>query len=223
MLRDRTLIVDAAFVHAIDQGGHRRLQIDDQIGRRRLRLQMRIHLVVERKLVVIEIEPCEQRVLVEQEVGNRRAAEHVELGQAADLVHPLEQKIELRRQREARHVVVEARQERVFVRRFEQRVGVEMVRERLGETGFAGADRALDDDIVAFGQVHRRSFLAPDVAAGARDALPASTAKPRARGAAAGDAGRRRDIDQRPQHECALMHPRMRQRKLRSRQSAAAE
>ena len=38
-----------------------------------------------------------------------------------------------------------------------------------------------------------------------------------------GNAGCRRDVDQRPQHECALMHPRMRQRKLRSRQSPAAE
>ena len=102
--RDRALEVDAAPVHALDQRLDRRLQVDDEIGRRRLRLQVRVDLLVERVLGVGQVEPREQRILVEQEIGDRRAPEHVELADAAQLVDALEQERELRRQRVARHV-----------------------------------------------------------------------------------------------------------------------
>ena len=123
--RDRPLEVDAAPVHALDQRLDRRLQVDDEVGRRRLRLQVRVDLLVELVFVVGQVEPREQRVLVEQEIADGRAAEHVELADAAQLVDALEQERELRRQREARHVVVEAREERIVLRPLEQHLAAE--------------------------------------------------------------------------------------------------
>ena len=93
--RDRALVGNAAPMHPLDQRGHRCLQIDHQVRRRRLRLEMRINLVVERELVLAQIEVRKQRVLVEQEIRYRSAPEKVELVQSPDLVDALEQEIEL--------------------------------------------------------------------------------------------------------------------------------
>ena len=115
---------------------------------------MLVDLLVERVLVVGQVEPREQRILVEQEVGDGRLAEHVELRQLAQLVGALEQERELRRQREARHVVVEARQERIVLGLLEQHFRVEVLGELAREAGLAGADRPLDDDVAAAFEVH---------------------------------------------------------------------
>ena len=123
LVRDRLLEAHAAHAHPREQCIDRSLQIDDKVGRRRLRLQVPVDLVVERVLVVRQVEVREQRVLVEQEVRDRRLAEHVHLREAAQLVDALEQERELRGQRETLHVVVEARQERVVLRLLEQHVG----------------------------------------------------------------------------------------------------
>ena len=115
---------------------------------------MREHLVVQRVLLVGQVDPREQRILVEQEVGDRRPAKHVELRKPAQLVDALEQERELRGQREARHVVVEAREKRIVVGLLEQLVGVQPLRELAREARLAGADRAFDDDVAAGGEVH---------------------------------------------------------------------
>jgi len=52
--------------------------------------------------------------------------------------------------------------------------------------------------------------LAPDGGSRAVDALAAHAAQPRSGGAATGDRCRRRDVEQRTQHEGALVHARMR-------------
>ena len=88
---------------------------------------MRVHLVVEHEFVVAQVQSRKQRILVEQEVGDGGAPEQVELVEPTDLVDPLEQEIELRRQREARHVRIEPREKRICFRRFEQRIGVEII------------------------------------------------------------------------------------------------
>ena len=46
------------------------------------------------------------------------------------MIDALEQEVELRRERKAPHVFVEALQERVFLRRFQQRVGTQVLRKR---------------------------------------------------------------------------------------------
>ena len=59
----------------------------------------------------------------------------------------LEQEEELRRQRVARHVVVEAREERVLVGLLEHQVGAEARGQAAREAGLAGADRPLDHEV----------------------------------------------------------------------------
>ena len=67
----------------------------------------------------------------------------------------LEQEEKLHLQRVARHVVVEAREERVLVRLLEQVLGVEAKAELAREARLARADRPFDDDVAAVLEVHR--------------------------------------------------------------------
>ena len=157
--RDRPLVLDPALVHAVDQRLDRRLQVDHEVRRRRLGLQVRVHLLVEPELGVGQVEPGEQRVLVEQEVADGRAAEHVELADAAQLVDALEQEVELRGQRVARHVLVEAREERVVLGALEQRVAGQARGELPREARLARADRPLDDDVAALLEIHASGRL----------------------------------------------------------------
>ena len=59
----------------------------------------------------------------------------------------LEQEKELRRQRVARHVVVEAREERVLRGLLEQQSAPRRAAEAAREAGLAGADRALHHQV----------------------------------------------------------------------------
>jgi hypothetical protein len=77
------------------------------------------------------------------------AAEQIQLRQPAQLVGALEQERELRGQREARHVVVEARQERIVLRLLEQHFRVEAGGQLAREARLAGADGSLDDNVAA--------------------------------------------------------------------------
>jgi hypothetical protein len=63
----------------------------------------------------------------------------------------------------------------------------------------------------------------PGVAARAGDSLSVQSAQPAASSAAARDDRRRRDVQQRPQHERALMHAWMRQGQLSLPRAATAE
>ena len=56
--------------HALDQRVGRGLQVDDQVGRGRLRRELGVDLLVEPELVVGQRQAREQRVLLEQEVGD---------------------------------------------------------------------------------------------------------------------------------------------------------
>ena len=160
--RDPALEVHAAPMHAFDQRVDGRLQIDDEVRRGRLRLQVRIDLLVESVLGIGQVEPREQRVLVEQEIADRQAAEHVELADPGQLVRALEQERELGREGEAGHVAVEALEERILLGALEELLAVDVAREHAGEARLAGADRAFDDDVTATLEVHR------DCRAGAR-------------------------------------------------------
>ena len=126
-------------------------------------------------------------------------------------------------EREAAHVLVEPGEEGILVRRLEQGVGAERDRKRSGEAGLARADRALDDDVAAFLDIHGGLSLQPGVAARAGDALSVQFAQPAASGATAGDDHRGRDVQQRPQHERALMHAWMRQGQVLLPRAATAE
>ncbi len=174
---------------------------------------MRVHLLVEPELRVRQVQAREQRVLVEQEVADRRAAEHVELAHSPQLVHALEQERELGRKREASHVLVEALEERIVLGPLEQFLAVDSMRELPGKAGLAGADRPFDDDVAAFGEVHRPipAPLMQDVRTRAHDALAPHRAEEAARQAASRHRHGGADVGQRPKHEGTLVHSWVRQ------------
>src|SRR5204863_5641060 len=111
-------------------------------------------LFVELIFGVRQVETREQWILVEQKIGNGHVTEHVELADTAKLVDALEQEVKLRRQRVTRGILVEARQKRIVFRTLQQRVARQARGELPRKAGLAGADRTVDDDIAALGDVH---------------------------------------------------------------------
>src|SRR5215467_2037334 len=153
---DRSLEFYAAAAHTLDQGAGLRLEIDHEVGTRRLRLERVEDLLVQVQLVPVEREAREQRVLLEQEIAHRDAAEQVELRQLAQLRDPLEEEEELSRQREPRHVLVEPRQKGILLRALEHEVRLYAGGKAPREAGLADAYRTFDDD-VAILERHRDS------------------------------------------------------------------
>ena len=142
---DAALESRPAPLHALDQHLRPRLQVDHEVRHRRARRERRVDALVERELVAAEREAREERVLVEQEIRHRRAREEVRLRERLELPRALEEEEELRRQRVARHVLVELAEERVLRRLLEQQFRAHSRAQPPGERGLARADRPLDD------------------------------------------------------------------------------
>ena len=156
--RDAGFHRDAASLHALHQRFRLCLQVDHEVGNGGLRLQMIVELLVQGQLVVVQCEARKERVLVEQEVGDDACVEQVCLRQVAQLVHALEQEEHLRRQCIARGVAIEAFEERVFLRQFQQRLCMHRIGQPARKRGLAGADRAFDDDVLVFVDAHVRKM-----------------------------------------------------------------
>ena len=73
--------VHAAAVDAPQQHVGRRLQVDDEVGRRHVAREQLVQPLVDEQLVVVEVEVGEDLVLVEQVVADRRLAEQIGLPQ----------------------------------------------------------------------------------------------------------------------------------------------
>ena len=93
---------DAAARDPLEQHVDRRLQVDDQVGLRRVDGELRIHLLVERELLGVERQARKQAVLVEQVVGHAHGANRSAWRSARHLLRALEQEVELRRKAAAR-------------------------------------------------------------------------------------------------------------------------
>ena len=133
-------------MHAPQQHVGRRLQVDDEIGRRHVAREQIVEPLVDEQLVVVEIQIREDLVLVEQVVADRRLAEEVGLPQRRLLAVAVEQVEELRLQRRAGTVGVEVGEERILGF-FEHDRRVEARAEPLGQRGLARADRPFDRDV----------------------------------------------------------------------------
>src|SRR5687768_5423512 len=103
---------------------------------------------------IAQRESGEERILVEQEVGHCRFAEHINLRQALKLVSALEQKKQLCWQRIARDIIVESSEEWVFVGFLEQEFAIQLTRDAPRQTRFAYAYRAFHHDVAIFFQFH---------------------------------------------------------------------
>ena len=186
-----------------------------------------VDLLVQRVLVVGQVEPREQRVLVEQEIGHGGAAEHVALRQCrASGRRAGTGKTAASAARSAPCPGRSARRNGLSSASSSSRSRAEALGEPPREAGLAGADRPFDDDVAVFLEVHRRC-MAPvsaatwarvrcDALAGARSAgsrraargrecrrrarfRPAAAARRRARACAdAARSGRARAIRRRP-------------------------
>src|SRR6266851_9486733 len=151
---DRTLEFYAPPAHALIERGRLRLQVDDQVGPRSLGLERVEYLLVQVQLVPRERQAREKRVLFQEEIAHGQPVEQVHLRELAQLADPLEQEKKLRRQGEARHILVKARQERILLGVLEDQGRPQPSCEALGEAGLADADRPFDDDVMIFGKRH---------------------------------------------------------------------
>ena len=82
--------MDAAPLYPVHQSFRSSLQINDQIGRGGLGLKVLINFSVKPVLSVIQREPGEQWIFVEQKIADRRVGEHIDLGQTLQLIDALE-------------------------------------------------------------------------------------------------------------------------------------
>src|SRR5258707_10941529 len=186
---DRTPEFYAPPAHALIERGRLRLQVDDQVGPRGLGLERVEYLLVQVQLVARERQAREKRVLFQEEIAHGQPVEQVHLRELAQLADPLEQEKKLRRQGEARHVLVKARQERILLGVLEDQGRPQPSGEAPGEAGLADADRPFDDDVVIFGERHggarakrgpRYTTPAPGPANGEPSPAPARPSPPRA-------------------------------------------
>src|SRR5467141_4292262 len=140
--------------HPLVQNLRLRLQVDDEIGFRSLRLQRVVYLLIQMQLLPRERQPREQRVLLEEKIADGEPGEEVHLRELAQLADPLEKEEQLRRQGETRHIVVEARQERILLRTLQDQGRIQAAGQTLGEARLADADRSFDYDVVIFRKRH---------------------------------------------------------------------
>src|SRR6267378_18910 len=151
---DRPLEFYPAPAHPLVQNLRLRLQVDDEIGFRSLRLQRVVYLLIQMQLLPRERQPREQRVLLEEKIADGEPGEEVHLRELAQLADPLEKEEQLRRQGETRHIGVEARQERILPRTLQDQGRVQAAGQTFGEARLADADRSFDYDVVIFRKRH---------------------------------------------------------------------
>src|SRR5688500_11214518 len=99
-LADAPFEAGAAAPHPLDEHPGLRLEVDHQVRRGGAWPQGSIDFFVESELVARQRKAREQRILVEQEIGDRGFCEHVGLRERLEHARALEQEEQLRRQRE---------------------------------------------------------------------------------------------------------------------------
>src|SRR5881394_1174023 len=91
-LADAAFVAGGAAAHALGEHRGLRLQVDDKVGRRRAGTQRIVDLLIQGELVLVQRQAGEKRVLVDEEVADRRLGEKIELRQRFEHARPLEKK-----------------------------------------------------------------------------------------------------------------------------------
>src|SRR2546421_2717174 len=91
LIGDRPLEFYPAPAHPLVQDLRLRLQVDDEIGFRRLRLERVVDLLIEVQLLPRERQPREERGLLEEEMADGEPGEEIHLRELAQLAYPLEE------------------------------------------------------------------------------------------------------------------------------------
>lgn len=121
------------------------LEVNDEIGRGNSGGQGIVVAVVEFELFVIEIEIGEDAVFLEEEIGEDRAGSF-DSERFADALLALDEEIHLGAERGAGFFLVEVGEERIVFAVIDA-ASVEAFGQDFGESGFADAEGALDDDV----------------------------------------------------------------------------
>src|SRR5215207_2353932 len=143
---DVLLVADAALGDSLEQYVHRRLQIDDEIGLGRFDRELCAHLIVERELFFIQRDAREQAILLEKIIRNAHGREEILLFERGELLRPLKQEIQLRREGSGARIAVEALEERILRSLLEDDVRRQTGSEAPRKTRLADADGSLNHD-----------------------------------------------------------------------------
>src|SRR6185312_6325400 len=138
--------VRAAAVHAAEEHVGRRLQVHDEIRRGDVVEQQIVQALVDKELVVVEIQIREDLVLVEEVIADRGLAEEIGLPQRDLLAVTIQQIEQLRLQRRAGTIGVEVG-EKGIVGFLEDDRRVEARAEPFCERRFARANRPFNRDV----------------------------------------------------------------------------
>src|SRR3569833_2459194 len=157
----QTLVGDAALLDALEQHPDRRLQIDHKIRLRRHHREVLINLLVQLQLIIIEGELREEAILLQQEVADQAAAEHIALPQMLQLLHALQQKRLLGRQRGLARVLIKALEKGIVLSTLQQQFTAEGRSEPTRKSGLVVAYRSLDDDVAGRVLIHTAACSAP--------------------------------------------------------------
>src|SRR5690606_7351876 len=126
---DLLLVTQTPPLDTLEEHIDRRLQIDHHVGHGRVDREPCIHLLVQGVLLVVEREPREQPILVDEVVRHSDRVEQVVLADVLQLPCALKQEEELRLQRGRARVLVEPLEKRVFLRLLENELAPEAARE----------------------------------------------------------------------------------------------
>lgn len=137
----------AALSDALEEGIGVGLKKDNQIGSDDFRLQYFVYLLVQGKLVVIEIEISEYPVLGKEIITDRDPGKQVRLGHFLLLLIPVQQKEHLGLKTMPCRVFIEIRQKRVFLRLFQDQPRAQFTGDERGQTRLSDADRPFGNDI----------------------------------------------------------------------------
>src|SRR5579862_5446192 len=156
---DSPLEVPVTFAEPPEQDVGAGLQVDDQIRAREPLVEQLEDLPVELELVGAERDGREDRVLGEEVVSDRAAAEQLALPELALLPVALEQEEELGLEGMAFGLVVELPEEGILLDRFEEEPRPELGGKPSREGRLPDADGALDRDVPPRGPVRRHPRL----------------------------------------------------------------
>ena len=143
---DLLLVADAPPGNPLEQYIDRCLQIDHEIGNRRVDGESGIDLLVQPVLFVVQGQARKQPILVEQIVRDAHCVEEIVLTDVFELTRALEEKEQLRRQRTRARIAIEALEERILLRLLQDQLAAEAAGQTTRKARLPDPDGPFDDD-----------------------------------------------------------------------------
>jgi len=163
VLGDTALVGPCAFLDASAEDVGTRLEVDDEVWTRNLRIEEREELPVQAQLGLVERNTCEDAILGEQIIADDAPVLQIAGRELALLAIAPEQKLELHVEGVAAWVVIKRTKKSVVVCFLEDEAGIRVGRESSGESRLSNPDRALYSDVSrAFVRHHLQGLVSPN-------------------------------------------------------------